>query len=123
VPLINSYIEGPALRDERRNRAVMHKAVATQEWINYFGGKTETRWDNFEDFLYLMCETYLSTHLDLIRHVHWDKFFAYFYKKHAKNCLTNEFIKEIPEIPFIKDRPVFRGKIMKMDDWTQIMMR
>lgn len=31
VPLINSYIEGPALRDERRNRAIMHKAVATQE--------------------------------------------------------------------------------------------
>lgn len=60
-----------------------------------------------------MCETYLSIYLDLVRYVHWDKVFLDIYKKYAKNCTSNEMIKEIPELPFVKQRPIYRGKVMK----------
>jgi hypothetical protein len=102
IPVLNGYIEGPAMRDERRNKATMNQREATQEWARYFGGKKETRWDNFEDYLYLMCETYLSNYLDLIKHVHWERLFVNIYKKHALDCVNNEVIKELPEIPFVK---------------------
>ena len=123
VPIINGYTEGPAMRDERRNKAVMNERNAISEWKNYFGGKKETRWDNFEDYLYLMCETYLSIYLDLVRYVHWDKVFKDIYKKYAKDCTSNDMIKEIPEVPFVKKRSIYRGKVMRLEDWTKIIMR
>ena len=83
----------------------------------------EIRWDQFEDFLYLLTEKAIGKYINLVSTTNWDEYFISIYKRMAKECKSSLNFKEIPEIPFIKDRPVFRGKIIRMEDWTQIMMR
>ena len=122
MPVMNGYHDGPALRDERRNKAVVYRNEAQKEWEGFFGDVTVARWDNFEDFFYLMAEKFVSHEMDLVKHCHWDTMMLKFYRKRALDCKDNKQLRELPEIAFSKNEN-YNGKIFDLESWQNLIMK
>ena len=121
VPQGNSYIEGPALKDKRRNKLLKNKLESEQEWKDHFGNITEVRWDLFEDFFVLVLEKHMKPDSQEIKGINWQFFILKLMQKLAKKATKNEFSLEMPEIPFETEPLLYKGKVVAMEDWLDFV--
>ena len=117
VPESNSYIEGPALKDKRRNKLRKNKVESEKEWKEHFGKITEVRWDLFEDFFVLILEKHMKQDSQEIKDINWQFFIKKLMQKLAIKATKNELSLEMPEIPFEEKPLLFKGKMVAMLDW------
>lgn len=115
IPKSSNYVDGPSLIDKRRQRMKNYQKEAEAKWKSYFNFIIETRWDNFEDFLYLCAQTSMATDLKLIENTNWSKVFQKVFKMIGTKCRNNTEIKELPDIPFTQNDLVYKGTIVTKD--------
>lgn len=91
-------------------------------WMDSFSPTTlEIRWDQFEDFLYLLTEKAIGKYINLVSTTNWDEYFISIYKRMAKECKSSLNFKEIPEIPFTSVDLIYKGKTVTLPDWIALV--
>ena len=110
------------MKDDRRSKAEANRRDAIKEWEEFFGEIVETRWDNFEDFLYLMAQKYVADDVDLLKFASWDQLFLNLYKQFAKPGMDNSKNLEVAEVPYIKNF-IFRGKVVDKNQWCLMVAK
>ena len=123
VPKPSEYAHGPSMKDNRRTRTKKYRRNAINEWKAYFKEITETRWDNFEDFIYTIAEEVMIDDFKLVEETDWKMVFEHVFNKLGKECKSNEDIKELPDIPFVKKEFYYKGKTVKLKDFADYFER
>lgn len=117
LPILPS--SGPSLSDPRVGVLKRRQEEARRGWVEYFGERSEVRWDCCEDFLYWRSEVALSLEIDLIKQLHLKGYFKAIFEILAGDPTLN--FTEVPMIKYSNSNFTYQGKTVTVEKYIKFV--